>query len=234
MITAEQRAQILRYDTCKIANAIESLKIRLRNEGFTRPGFRCVTHPFPAVLGYAVTSTVRCADPPMKGYTEYHLADWWENLVQHPGPRIAVIQDVDNPPGQGAVLSDVHAHILRALDCRGVVTNGAVRNVGELARLNFPAFSAHVAMSRAYVHMVEFDVPVTILGLTVRPADLIYVDVHGALLIPEEVISDVIQRAAEIESRERFMIGLCQTPSFSIQTLKEAARAAQEARKENQ
>ena len=232
MITPGQRAEILRYDTCKIANAIESLKIRLRNEGFTHPGFRCVSSGLPAVLGYAVTSTVRCADPPMQGYTEYHLADWWENIVNHPAPRVAVIQDIDNPPGQGAVLSDVHAHILRALDCHGVVTNGAVRNVGALARLNFPAFSAHVVMSHAYVHMVEFDVPVQILGLTIRPADLIYVDVHGALSIPEEIVPDLIRRTAEIEARERVLIDLCRSPGFSIQALRDANTSPHDVSKE--
>ena len=232
MLTKEQRSEILRYDTCKIANAIESLNIRLRNEGFTHPGFRSVTVGFPAVLGYAVTSTVRCADPPMKGYSEYHLVDWWENIDKHPSPRIAIIQDIDDPPGQGAVLSDVHAHVLRALDCHAVVTNGAIRNVASLARLNFPAFSAHITMSHAYVHMVEFDVPVHILGLPIKPADLVFADIHGALLIPEDLIVDILRRAAEMSAKERTIIDLCQSREFSIQALRAADAASMEAPKE--
>lgn len=231
MLTTEQRRDILRFDTCKIANAIESLNIRLRNEGFTHPGIRSVAGGFPVVLGYAVTSIVRCADPPMKGYREYHLEDWWENIALHPKPRIAFIQDIDDPPGQGAILSDVHAHVLRALDCQAIVTNGAVRNVPALTSLNFPAFSAHIAMSHAYAHMVEFDVPVQILGLTINPGDLMYADIHGAVQIPEDRVADITRQAAETAARQQTVIDLCRSPEFSLQALR-ALNAARRSTKE--
>src|SRR5882724_10241857 len=129
MLTESQRSQILRFDTCKIANALECLKIRLKNEGFTQPGLHCVTGGFPSVLGYAVTSRVKTADPPLKGTLQFDRLEWWEQIATRPGPSIAVIQDIDHKPGQGAVLSDVHAEVLRALNCHGLITNGAVRNL---------------------------------------------------------------------------------------------------------
>src|SRR5260370_14005879 len=39
---------IRQFDTCTIGNAIEHFRVRLRNEGFTRPGLRCVTGGSPA------------------------------------------------------------------------------------------------------------------------------------------------------------------------------------------
>ena len=129
MITENQRTAILRFDTCKVANALERLKLRLRNEGFSRPGLHCVTGGFPTVLGYAVTSRVKTAEPPLRGSIHFDLLDWWTSIASHPGPSIAVIQDVDHHPGQGAVLSNVHAEVLRALNCQSVITNGAVRNL---------------------------------------------------------------------------------------------------------
>jgi biotin carboxyl carrier protein len=40
---AQPLSRDTQFDTCTIANAIEHFKVRLRNEGFTRPGLRCVT-----------------------------------------------------------------------------------------------------------------------------------------------------------------------------------------------
>jgi len=220
VLSTEQRDAILQFDTCKIANAIEKLGVRLRNEGFTTTGLRCVTRGFATILGYAVTSKVKCADPPIKGYSYYDLADWWERILTRPAPRIAVIQDVDVKPGQGAVLSDIHAEVLRALGCQAVVTNGAVRNVPELARTGFPAFAAYITMSHAYVHMVEHGTPVEIQGLTIAPEDLIYVDVHGVLSIPPALVDDIIRIAREQAQKERVIINLCRSENFYLDTLR--------------
>jgi regulator of RNase E activity RraA len=222
VLSAEQRDAILQFDTCKIANAIEKLGIRLRNEGFTSTGLRCVTRGFATILGYAVTSKVKCADPPIKGYSYYDLADWWERILTRPMPRVAVIQDVDKQPGQGAVLSDVHAEVLRALNCHAVVTNGAVRNVPELARIGFPAFASFITMSHAYVHMVEHGTPVEILGLHIAPEDLIYVDVHGVLSVPQDHVDDVIRIATEQKLKEQKIIDLCRSENFYIDSLRSA------------
>ncbi len=213
-------SELIAFDTCKIANAIEVLKLRLHNEGFTRPGLRCVTGGFPAVLGYAVTSKVRCADPPMRGTSHLDLTDWWAKLRERPAPRIAVIEDIDPEPGQGAVLSQMHAEILRSLQCCGVVTNGAVRNIPSLAAMSFPAFSCHVTMSHAYAHMVEYGVAVEILGLRVAPSDLIYADVHGMLSIPVEHVGDILRVAREREQKLIKIIDLCHGGRFSFDRLR--------------
>jgi len=216
VLTQSQRTQILRFDTCKIANALEHLKIRLKNEGFTKPGLHCVTGGFPAALGYAVTSRVKAADPPMKGALKFEMPEWWDWIVTRPSPSIAVIQDMDSKPGQGAVMSDIHAEILRALGCHAVVTNGAVRNIPALAAMHFPVFSQFVAASHAYMHVVDFNIPVDILGLHVNTGDLIYTDVHGALLLPPTEIDDVIRVADEQSVHERAIIDLCRSQRFTL------------------
>jgi 4-hydroxy-4-methyl-2-oxoglutarate aldolase len=220
MLNAQQRASILRFDTCKLANAIERLNLRLKNEGFTHSGLHCVTGGFPSVLGYAVTSRVRCEDPPMKGYSYYDLTAWWELVRTRPAPRIAVIEDLDANPGRGAVVSDFHAEILASLGCDGVVTNGAVRDVPALARIGFPAFAGHIAMSHEYVHMVSHGTEVEIFGLRISPGDLIYVDVHGVLLLPEDRLDDIVRTAGEMVSKERRILDLCRSSGFSFDELR--------------
>src|SRR5450755_1319731 len=85
---------IRQFDTCTIANAIEHFRVRLRNEGFTRPGLQCVTGGSPHLIGYAATCRVRSADPPMSGTAYVDRTDWWETIGLLPVPRIAVFEDL--------------------------------------------------------------------------------------------------------------------------------------------
>ena len=223
-LTAAELREFLEHDTCKVANAIETLRIRLRNQGFTTPGLRCVTGGFPGVIGYAVTSRVRCADPPWQGTATHELVGWWDVLRTRPLPHVAVIEDVDEEPGRGAVLSNLHAEVLRALGCTGVVTNGAVRNIGLLAQMEFPAFACHVTMSHAYVHMVEFGEPVEILGLPISPGDLIYVDTHGMLSIPSAHAREILRVTREQVARESHVIDFCRSNAFNFEELRRRIR----------
>src|ERR1700737_3197900 len=117
----EQIAALAQFDTCTIANAIEEFAIRLRNEGYTLPGLRGFSRP---VLGFAATCRVMAADPPVTGRAYLDRTDWWSAIEAVPAPRIAVIEDIDPHPSAGACVGEVHAAILKALRCEGVITNG--------------------------------------------------------------------------------------------------------------
>lgn len=220
----DELQSFLDYDTCKVANAIEFLQLRLRNEGFTAPGLRCVTGGFPAIVGYAVTSRVRCADPMWKGTAAHDLVEWWDVLRTRPLPRVAVIEDVDPQPGRGAVLSNMHAEVLRALHCIGAVTNGAVRNIGLLAAMGFPAFACHVAVSHAYVHLVEFGKPVEILGLPIAPGDLIFADTHGVLSIPNQHAREILRVTRQRVANEAKVIDFCRSGARDFEELRRRIR----------
>src|ERR1035441_9949987 len=120
---------VRQFDTCTIANAIEHFRVRLRNEGFTRPGLQCVTGGAPRLLGYAATCRVRSADPPMSGNAYVDRTDWWETIGLLPVPRIAVFQDLDSTASGASTVGEVHAAVLKALQCEGVITNGCVRDI---------------------------------------------------------------------------------------------------------
>jgi 4-hydroxy-4-methyl-2-oxoglutarate aldolase len=109
MLSSSQLEAIQQFDTCTIANAIERFKVRLRNEGFTRPGLRCVTKGATHLLGYAATSRVRSSNPPMTGIAFLDRTEWWTNVELLPIPRVAVIQDMDPVPS-GACMGEVHGN----------------------------------------------------------------------------------------------------------------------------
>lgn len=223
-VPASALEAICQFDTCTIANAIEHFRVRLRNEGFTRPGLRAVTGDMPRLIGYAATCRVRTADPPMAGRDYVDRTDWWDKIGAVPLPRIAVIQDMDAASGGASTAGEVHAAILKALGCVGLITNGAVRDIPAVSRVPFPMFAASVTVSHAYMHVVDFGSPVEIFGLPVRTGDLLYADVHGVLSIPIDVAARVAEVAASIHAREREIIDLCQSSEFSVEKLRKAVQ----------
>jgi regulator of RNase E activity RraA len=95
-----------------------------------------------------------------------------------------------------------------------------VRDLDEVATLGFQFAAAHVSVSHAYVHMVDFGLPVKLGGLWVKPGDLIHADHHGVLTIPKEIADKIPDAVAKIEADERMIIGVCQAPDFSAEKLK--------------
>jgi 4-hydroxy-4-methyl-2-oxoglutarate aldolase len=215
---------IRQFDTCTIANAIEHFRVRLRNEGFTRPGLNCVTGGAPRMIGYAATCRVRSAEPPMSGNAYVDRTDWWEKIGDFPVPRIAVIQDLDAPYG-GSTVGEVHAAILKALHCDGLITNGAVRDLPGVRQMQFPMFAGSVSVSHAYMHIVEFGAPVEIFGLPVESGDLLYADCHGVVSIPLDIAARVAEVAAGIHAKEQNIIELCQSPEFNLEKLLTAVQS---------
>jgi 4-hydroxy-4-methyl-2-oxoglutarate aldolase len=218
---------IRQFDTCTIANAIEHFRVRLRNEGFTRPGLQCVTGGSPHLIGYAATCRVRSADPSMSGNAYADRTDWWEKLGLMPVPRVVVFQDLDADSSGASIIGEVHAAILKAFQCEGVVTNGSVRDIPAVSRMEFPMFARAASVSHAYMHIVDFGTPVEIFGLPVKSGDLLYADIHGAVSIPHEIAARIPEAAAQIRAKEREIIDLCQSPGFSLKKLVQAVQAKQ-------
>ena len=206
-------------NTPTISNAIEIFKIRPRSEGFMDASIRCIFPEMGVMVGYACTATIAAREPAPPGL---HVSrfEQWDNVLSIPAPRVMVIHDLDDPPAVGSYWGEVQSNIYRALGCVGTVTDGSVRDLDEVCELGFHFFAAHVSVSHAYVHLVDFGQPVKVGGLTVHPGDLIHADQHGVLVIPHEVARNVVAAAAEVERVERQIIDYCKLPDFHIEGLK--------------
>lgn len=150
-LSADELERLRRYDTPTIANAIETFDIRPRTAGFASPEVRCIFPQFGTMIGYAVTATCRAATPAAQPYSRH---GWWDAIAAAPSPRVAVIQDLDEPP-VGAFWGEVQSNIHRALGCAGAVTNGGVRDLREVEALGFQYYAGSVMVSHAYVTMVD-------------------------------------------------------------------------------
>jgi 4-hydroxy-4-methyl-2-oxoglutarate aldolase len=220
-------AALCALDGAAIANAIETFGVRLRNEGFADSSIRSLCPDLPAAAGYAVTARIRCSTPPPVGYQYTDRTDWWHYIIGVPAPRFVVVQDVDERPGLGGFVGELHATILRALDCVGYATNGSVRDADAVrARVGLPMFASGIAVSHAFAHVVEFGEPVQIGGLRVGSGDLLFGDRHGLQSVPPQLVERIPDAAARMMAHERRIIALCRSPQFSIDALTQLVRSS--------
>ena len=114
----------------------------------------------------------------------------------------------------------MQANIHRALGCVGVVTDGSVRDLDEVRALGFQFCAAHVSVSHANIHMVDFGLPVKVGGVWIKPGDLVHGDQHGVVTVPHEIAAQIPEAIAKVEADERKIISLCQTAGFTADKLK--------------
>lgn len=218
-LTAEQLNALAQLDTPTIANALEELDIRPRTEGFMRPEIRCVSPVEQTVVGYAVTGLIsaRHRSPRALGRDDY-----WNAIVSVPAPRMVVLHDIDYPDSIGSYWGEVQGNTALGLGCVGAVTDGGVRDLREAEEMGFPFWAKDVMVSHGYIHALEFNVPIGIGGVLVRPGDLIAADIHGAIEVPVEAVPRLPDVAKMLTERESIVIGAAQANDASPETLSAA------------
>jgi 4-hydroxy-4-methyl-2-oxoglutarate aldolase len=218
-LSSSQIDALRKITSPSVANAIETFKVRPREEGNVSSQIRALFPELPPMVGYAVTALIRSERGPIEGHRA-SVFGWWDYVLSIPAPRVIVVHDLDDPRGQGAQWGEVQANIHKALGCVGVVTDGSVRDLEEVRGLGFQFCAAHVSVSHANVHMVDFGIPVKVGGQWVKPGDLIHGDQHGVVTIPHEIAGQIPEAIAKVEADERRIISVCQSSDFTAEKLK--------------
>jgi regulator of RNase E activity RraA len=219
-LTTQEIEALKKITSPSVANAIETFKVRPREQGNLSSDIRARFPEMGPMVGYAVPCVIRAEQGPIDGHRASTYG-WWDYVLTIPAPRVIVVHDLDDPRGQGAQWGEVQANIHRALGCVGVVTDGSVRDLDEVRALGFQFCAAHVSVSHANVHMVDFGIPIKVGGVLIKPGDLIHGDQHGVCTIPHEVAARIPEAIAKVEADEREIIAVCQSPGFSPDKLKE-------------
>jgi 4-hydroxy-4-methyl-2-oxoglutarate aldolase len=215
-----------RIDACTVANAIETFDVRIRNVGFAGSSVRCMFDDFPPLVGYSATVRIRTSDPQMEGHRYHERTDWWDHILSIPEPRIVVVQDIDDHPGLGSFVGEVHANILLALGCIGVVTNGAVRDLPPVRATGFQMFAGYVSVSHAFAHIFDFGGGVEVGRMKVQPGDLIHGDMHGVQTVPLEIADRIPSVAQQLLEQEQRLVALCRSPGITPEQLRKAVKIA--------
>ncbi len=222
-VTQEQIKEIGNMQTCAVSNAIESLNVRSRTEGFMTPEIKSMFPNMGAIAGFAVTAVIKASTPPSENMN-FSRVTWIDEILSIPAPRIIVMKDLDYPEVIGSFWGEVQSAIHTSLNCVGVVTDGGVRDLDEMQGYGFNAFASTELVSRANVHLVEANVPVTIGRVTVNPGEILLGDKHGVISIPSEIVADLPAAIAKVEAGEKEIIDVCKDQDFSPDRLKDILR----------
>jgi regulator of RNase E activity RraA len=86
----------------------------------------------------------------------------------------------------------------------GCVTDGLVRDIRIIRKMNFPVFHGGIGPldTKGRGKLIEMDGPIECGGVRVRTGDLMFGDADGLIVIPREVQDETIAKALEKVSAE--------------------------------
>ena len=184
MLTAAQIEELKQVDTPTVANAIEFFDVQPKTVGFLRPGIRKVFDNGRRMVGSAVTAKIAATTPPTAAQKPL-TARYYASVKAAPKPTVTVLQDLDREP-PGSFWGEVQVSIHRSLGCVGVVTNGGVRDLGEVKPLDFEYVATCLLGSHA--------------------------DIHGVAVIPAAVAPHLAEACRAAQDAETPVIGNCRKP----------------------
>lgn len=123
------------------------------------------------------------------------------------------------PSPRNALWGELMSTRARKLGSRGAVLNGYVRDTKAILNMSFPtfAFGSYGQDSAPRSKVVDFRIPIEVGQVRVRPADIIFGDIDGVLLVPVEVEDEVFTRALEKARGEKLVKKAIEKGSSAVQ-----------------
>ncbi|MCK4417659.1 MAG: RraA family protein [Candidatus Latescibacteria bacterium] len=140
----------------------------------------------------------------------------WENVPPGPDlmeaiyPHCVLVWDPGNEDQSGHV-GGVTANSIYAKGCQGVVVDGGIRDSYQHLRIpDWRCFCRYTSpLEQGYrTALLEVEKPLCISGsltyvVQVNPGDFIFGDLDGVIVIPKDVIYEVLAKAEDIAAREQ-------------------------------
>jgi 4-hydroxy-4-methyl-2-oxoglutarate aldolase len=177
--------KLKRWSSCATANGIERSSGGQRRAIVNRDEVTDFMPEMGAMVGVAMTVTMRASDEAYKKAHSTNAALYREYLASVAGPKIVVVQDLDAPVCYGSMWGEVGANFARTLGCVGTITDGAIRDLDEMRNAGFKALARRLAVSHAFSCQMWWGKPVEVFGTMVRPGQLLHADKHGFVILPE-------------------------------------------------
>lgn len=137
---------------------------------------------------YALTYTLREDENPY---------DLEMTLVDGLQPGDIPVLACNGPTERVAPWGELLSTAASVRSAHGCVTDGLVRDVRHIRALQFPVFHGGIGPldSKGRAKIVEIDTTVVCAGVTVRSGDIIFGDIDGVVVIPQEIEAVVLKIA---------------------------------------
>ncbi|MEE8402448.1 MAG: 3-hexulose-6-phosphate synthase [Candidatus Hydrothermarchaeaceae archaeon] len=87
---------------------------------------------------------------------------------------------------------------------KGVIIDGASRDVDDIKKLKFPLWTKYVTPNAGEPHgHGELNVPINCAGVTVKPGDIIIADEVGVVAVPKERAIEILKKSKEVAMKEK-------------------------------
>ena len=206
-------------DSPTLSNAIETLQLQPRDAGFTPLQIRCLFPELGRLCGYAVTAQVETVTG-MHPTEEHTFLELFTAVEKSPKPAVVALQEIGGHADYAAHCGEVMATAFTRLGAVGLVTDSAVRDVPEVRALRFHYFARGCVVSHASFRIVRVGVPIQIMGVELKPGDLLHGDENGLLRIPAAALAGLQQAVDRVRARERRLMDFMRSPEFSVEKLK--------------
>lgn len=209
-----ERLQHLRDDVEEIAFSLSEEEIIARYEklytGCVNDVMRemCLTNQaLPAEIvplrdsmvlaGFAFTIR-SAADPTVSGELELRV-----KMLEELKPNMVCVWNangIDHASHWGGVMTKMS----RKRGVRGAIIDGGIRDTGDILSQEFPIWYryriSNGSLSRA--KMTGYQVPIVVGSVMIKPGDLIFADIDGAIVVPRKIVVPVLERAEGIVRNE--------------------------------
>jgi len=116
---------------------------------------------------------------------------------------VIVLPDGADVAGIGGLM----ATAMKVRGLTGAIVDGAVRDLPQIKRIQFPVFGRGVSPATSINHyrFAGVNVPVRCAGVTVNANDIIVADEDGVAVVPRAKAAEVLKRAQELDDTEHRM-----------------------------
>ena len=173
------------------------------------------------MVGYAITCT---ADTTTPGDTRpMRLHELLDLIQDAPKPAVLVAQYAGPDLQRSCLIGDMFAATLQKLGVVGMVTELGgrdFRGIQERAP-GFQLFCPGSVASHGYGVFHDFNLTVSVCGLTVQPGDLLHGDSNGLVHVPTEVAIDVVDQSRRLLEEEAAFFDFLHSDAYSYEGLKQ-------------
>ena len=203
MLPQGQLLRLARLNTPTVYNGWEQITRRdTTREGFNLEDVRDFMPQMGPMIGYAVTVVIEPSQDRHKSELPQAWAEYRQYVANIPGPKVVVVQDMDKPNFVGAFWGEVNSSIHRALGCVGTITDGAIRDLDEIANVGFKVLAKRLCVGHAHCWPIRWGCNVEGFGCEIHPGQLIHADKHGFLAITPDEAPMVLKAALKMDGNE--------------------------------